>query len=110
MMDDINLQKLKEMDLEDIRQNEIVVSEQLEKKVLAALADGSVSRRQLSRNTRLKAATVDVVVKSLLGRDMVKVVTVTNSTGGRPTMYISLARSEDETRQRRLAAMYRLGV
>ena len=113
-MDNINLQKprteIKEMDLENIRQNEIVVSDQLQEKVLAALANGSVSRRQLSRVTRLKRVTVDAIVKSLVGRGIVKVVTVTNSSGGRPTLFISLARSEDETRQKRLAAMYRLGV
>ena len=97
------------MDLEDIRQNEIIVSDQLQEKVLTPLADCSVSRRQLSRITRLKRVTVDAVVASLAGRGLVRIVTVMNSTGGKPTVYVSKI-GDEEMRQRRLAAMYRLGV
>lgn len=92
--------------LEEIRQNEIEVTEILEEKVLGALAERSVSRRQLSSLTRLKAATIDAVVKSLSGRGLVRMVTVMNLTGGKPTMFISLVKSDEEARKKRLAKMY----
>lgn len=56
-MDEIYLQKL--------QAEECMVTAGMESRVLGALADRSVSRRQLSRATRLRAATVDAVVKSL---------------------------------------------
>lgn len=98
-----------ENDLSEIRDQESMVDGRMEDKVLESLKEQSLSKRALVRKTRYKAAMVDAVVKSLVGRGMVKVVTVTNSSGGRPTLFISKI-SDEELRQRRLKAMNRLGI
>jgi DNA-binding MarR family transcriptional regulator len=98
--------------LEEPRTEQQAVDERVERKILAAIENQAQPRRQLSRLTHLKAATVDAAVKSLSGRGIVKMVTVQNSTGSKPTVYVSLAReiNSPEACARRLAVLGKKGL
>jgi hypothetical protein len=75
--------------LQEINEEEQAVDDVVVNKILSALKDGAKLRRQLARLTHLKVATIDLVIRSLEAQDKVKVVTIKNSCGRKPTVYIS---------------------